>query len=448
MLLLVEALDLFVELKLTMDELQELRPCEEHRVAEGWWHEPATPVLRGESFTLYFLSHLLAIDLTLCIAKVFAAFSYVIHALVKLDLAHLPPPVDVVLLRPEVLDLLDLQHDGDVELIKLGHLFALEVADLLLSVLQVSIDVLLLVLHTLFLILQVADIELDALLLVVEVEAGVAKAFDFVDLSVVAELRVEVLIIVVILFFLDFFFCILFVLLAVFSLFLLDLLRSPSLLRDTLIEGKDGVVVIMVSRYQLVEVLQKLSLLILDVFDLSTLANQLLRDFLDLLDDEALGLSALLELVRESHVFGLHRFQQDELLEQEDKLELSALQVTLESVLLLLHLLDLIIKVVDFGVDLFAELLLLVSKLNHTHLLHFIVKLAHVLCAALPVGEFLLVESDFFLLMLYLSLHALLGLLVSLGLYLGLLLSLSSRLLLAALATALTLVSLFLVLFA
>jgi len=147
----------------------------------------------------------------------------------------------------EILNLLHLKNDGDVELIELGHLLALEVADLLLGILQVSVNVLLLVLHTFLLVLQIADIKLDALLLIVEVETGVTKAFDFIDLSIIAELRVEVLIIVVILFLLDFFLFGFLVIFAIVSLFLLDLFGSSPLLGNALIEGKNGIVVIMVS---------------------------------------------------------------------------------------------------------------------------------------------------------------------------------------------------------
>lgn len=121
------------------------------------------------------------------------------------------------------------------------------------------------------------------------------------------------------------------------------------------------------------ELFEKLSFLLFDLFDLGALANQFLRDFLDLLDDEALGLSAFLELVGESHVLGLHRLKQDELLEQKDQFQLSALQVTLESVLLLLHLLDLFIEVVDGAVDLITELLLLVLQFDHLNLLHLVI---------------------------------------------------------------------------
>lgn len=70
---------------------------------------------------------------------------------------------------------------------------------------------------------------------------------------------------------------------------------------------------------------KQFSFLFLDVLDFSTFADQLLWDFLDLFDDEAFLLGALLELIGESHVFGLHRSQQDQLFEQKNQLQLGAL---------------------------------------------------------------------------------------------------------------------------
>ena len=187
-----------------------------------------------------------------------------------------PPSIDLIFVVPQVLNLLDLQNYGHVKLIQLSHLFALEVTDLLLSVLQVSINILLFILHALLLILKIADVELDAFLLIVQVKTGVTQTFDFVDLGIVAELRVEVLIIIVVFFLLDLFFLGLLVFFTIFGLFLLDLLRSPPLLGDALVEGKNGIIVVMVGRDQLMEVFEQLSLLVFDIFDLSTLADQLL----------------------------------------------------------------------------------------------------------------------------------------------------------------------------
>mmetsp|Transcript_12003 Transcript_12003/g.16303 ORF Transcript_12003/g.16303 Transcript_12003/m.16303 type:complete len:482 (-) Transcript_12003:484-1929(-) len=177
------------------------------------------------------------------------------------------------------------------------------------------------------------------------------------------------------------------------------------------------------------ELLQKLRFLFLDFFNFSALANELLRDFLDLFDNETLGFSALLELVGESLVLRLHRFKQDKLFEKKDEFELGALQVALETVLLLLHLLDLFIEVIDVRVHLFHQLLLFVLELDHADLFELVVELAHVLGAALAVGEALLVELELDLFLL-LDLHGVLGLLVGFSLRLSFLLSLGCCLLL------------------
>ena len=117
---------------------------------------------------------------------------------------------------------------------------------MLLSLGELLVDGALLTLHTLLLVLEVTDIQLDAILGIVEHETVVTKALDFVDLGVLAELWVEVVIVVIVILFLDFF---LFGLLAIFvtlSIILLDLLRSATLFGDFLVEGQDLVVVLMV----------------------------------------------------------------------------------------------------------------------------------------------------------------------------------------------------------
>ena len=198
-----------------------------------------------------------------------------------------------------------------MQLIQLSHLLFLEVLDLLLSLGEFLVDGALLTLHTLLLVLEVTDVELDAILGIVEHETVVTKALDFVDLGVLAELWVEVVIVVIVILFLDFF---LFGLLAIFvtlSVILLDLLRSATLLGDLLVEGQDLVVVLMVGIDQFVELGQQFGLFLFDVFNLCTLSDQFLRDLLDFFDNETLGLSASLELAREAEVFRLHRLEQD-----------------------------------------------------------------------------------------------------------------------------------------
>ena len=122
----------------------------------------------------------------------------------------------------------------------------------------------------------------------------------------------------------------------------------------------------------------------------------------------------------------MHRLEQNELLEQQNELEFGALQVTLESVLLFLHLFDLLVKVVDVAVDFIHELSLLVFQLNHAHLLHFFVKLRHLLYTALSINEFLviLVDLDFlfdFLLLISVFFGLFLGFSLSFGLFLSIL---------------------------
>lgn len=198
-----------------------------------------------------------------------------------------------------------------MQLIQLSHLLFLEVLDLLLSLGELLVDGALLTLHTLLLVLEVTDVELDAILGIVEHETVVTKALDFVDLGVLAELWVEVVIVVIVILFLDFF---LFGLLAIFvtlSIILLDLLRSATLLGDLLVEGQDLVVVLMVGIDQFVELGQQFGLFLFDVFNLCTLSDQFLGDLLDFFDNETLGLSASLELAREAEVFRLHRLEQD-----------------------------------------------------------------------------------------------------------------------------------------
>ena len=182
---------------------------------------------------------------------------------------------------------------------------------MLLSLGELLVDGALLTLHTLLLVLEVTDIELDAILGIVEHETVVTKALDFVDLGVLAELWVEVVIVVIVILFLDFF---LFGLLAIFvtlSIILLDLLRSATLLGDLLVESQDLVVVLMVGIDQFVELGQQFGLFLFDVFNLCTLSDQFLGDLLDFFDNETLGLGASLELAREAEVLRLHRLEQD-----------------------------------------------------------------------------------------------------------------------------------------
>ena len=167
---------------------------------------------------------------------------------------------------------------------------------MIFSLSEVLVDVLLLVFQTLLCVLQLADIDLNLLLAVIELQALVAQSLNLINLGVLTKLRVEVVIVVVIIFLFNLFF---FGLVAVFitlPIFLLYLLRSASLLRDLLIEGQDLVVVLIVRIDTLMELLEQLRFVVLDLLDILSILDQLARDVLDLFDNEALLLSALLEL--------------------------------------------------------------------------------------------------------------------------------------------------------
>ena len=184
-----------------------------------------------------------------------------------------------------------------MQLVQLCHLFLLEVLDLLFSLRQLLVNGALLALHSLLLVLQVANVELDAFFLVVKVKTGVTQALNLVNLGVLAELRVEVIIVIIVVFLLDFFLFGLFTIFITLAIILLDLLRSSSLLRDLLIESEDLFVMLVVRVDEVVELSEKLSFFFLNILNFLTLADELARDFLDLLDDKSLGLSALFELV-------------------------------------------------------------------------------------------------------------------------------------------------------
>ena len=119
-------------------------------------------------------------------------------------------------------------------------------------------------------------------------------------------MRVEVVIVVIIIFLFNLFFFGLFTVLITFSILLLYLLRSAALLRNLLIEGQNLVVVLIVRIDTLMELLEQLRFVVLDLLYILSILDQLARDVLDLLDNEALLLSALLELARKTLIFRLH----------------------------------------------------------------------------------------------------------------------------------------------
>ena len=108
-----------------------------------------------------------------------------------------------------------------------------------------------------------------------------------------------------------------------------------------------------------------------------------------------------------------------------------------------MHLLDFFIEVVNVGVDIVLELLLLILQLDHFNLLHFFIKLGHLLLSTLAVSKLPIVRMNlFFNLVLFSALSCgflCLLLCFSLRLFCFLGLSLSLLLFLAALGLVLLL---------
>ena len=97
-----------------------------------------------------------------------------------------------------------------------------------------------------------------------------------------------------------------------------------------------------------------------------------------------------------------------------------------------MHLLDFFIEVVNVGVDFVLELLLLILQLNHFDLLHFFIKLGHLLLSTLAISKLPIVRMDLFLYLVLLSAlsRGFLSLLLSFSLLLFLSLGISCSLLL------------------
>lgn len=433
-LLLLERDNFFVQLELAVDELKELGAGEEDGPVEGLGHNVASPVFRGEGFSTLLINVLLAVNLSFGVLDVDMTLKDVLFALEELLLAHRKPSLNGVAVWNQILDLFDLEDNGHVELVELGHLLLLEVFYLLFCLLQFLVDVLLFAFHALLLVLEVTNEKLDGFFLVEEGQTGVAKTFNFVNLHVLAKLWVEVVVIIVVVVFFDLFlFGFVTILIAIWVILLHPFWLS-SLLGDLLIEGQDLIVHLVIGVHEFVELGQQLCFFLFDVLHLGTFGDQLTRDILDLLDDETLLLGALFEFIGETHVFRLHRLEQDQLFEQQQQLQLGALQVTLKTIFLLLHFFDLLVEVVDLGVDVVHELSLLVLQLNHAHLLHLFVDLSELLRATLTVCHSDVVRINFFLFFTtcsialfflrgFLRVGLVLGLLLCLGLLLLLLLA-------------------------
>ena len=68
-----------------------------------------------------------------------------------------------------------------------------------------------------------------------------------------------------------------------------------------------------------------------------------------------------------------------------------------------MHLLDFFIEVVNVGVDFVLELLLLILQLNHFDLLHFFIKLSHLLLSTLAVSKLPIVGMNLFFNLVFLG---------------------------------------------
>ena len=182
----------------------------------------------------------------------------------------------------------------------------MEVTDLLLSFGQVLVDGLLLGLHLSLLRLQFRDVNLDLFLAVVQLGSQFAQLFNFVDFGVLAELRVQVVIVVIVFVLFLLFFVEVVAIFVIVKVVILNLLRSSLLLRYFLVEVQDLVVVFVICVDQFVELRKQLAFLLFDLLNLVSLGDQLLGNSLNLLNNESLLFSALLQLIGKSFIFRHH----------------------------------------------------------------------------------------------------------------------------------------------
>lgn len=114
LVLLFQSQELLVELALTVDELQELGPCEQDRFAQITWHEITSPVfLVLQHFSLLFDETLVVITFSL------SSLTYFGHLLFSFSISHLLPFFNRLLVSDQVLDLLNFENDRNLELVKL-----------------------------------------------------------------------------------------------------------------------------------------------------------------------------------------------------------------------------------------------------------------------------------------------------------------------------------------
>ena len=105
-----------------------------------------------------------------------------LHLSVELFLTDVAPVLHSFGVLNQVLDLLDLENNGDIELVELGHLLLLEVANLLLCFHKLSVDLSRLSGKGLTGLLKLGNSTRDLGLVLVQLQSFVFQLFDFIDL--------------------------------------------------------------------------------------------------------------------------------------------------------------------------------------------------------------------------------------------------------------------------
>lgn len=275
------------------------------------------------------------------------------------------------------MDLLNLEHDLHVELVELSHFFFLEVGNRLLRLCKLLSDSALSLLCPHTVLLEDQDVVLDLVLLYDEVHALIAEPLDFVNLEFflgeAGNASIIILVLFLLLFLLLFGLTVFFVVLLGVLLYLLLLL---ALFNHSFEVGANLVVLAALRIAKLVELRVEGLLLNLDLVDFVLLHVELLFYFADGAHNFYLGVAALLELRTKLLVSLLHALKNDEFLKKQNQLEICILEVGLEAVLLLLHLMDFGVELVDERVNFSAQLVFLELQLNHHNLLVLVVELA------------------------------------------------------------------------
>lgn len=175
----------------------------------------------------------------------------------------------------------DLKDNGDIKLIKLGHLFLLEILNLLFGLLKLERDTLLVFLEALSLDLQLTDVDKDVLLLIVHFGTLLSELVYLIDFVLLLREADDCVFLVLVLIFLLGLF-LLFRLLIIFAVGLLVLLlllagrtlALPDLLH--LLEvGTNDVILVTAFGAQLVELGHQVIFSHLNLINLDLLVSKL-----------------------------------------------------------------------------------------------------------------------------------------------------------------------------